>query len=217
MSDHGPRRQGFTLVELLIAAAILGVLLTVLSVLFTSSARAYRTTADVSDLQQRAELVRTLLTYELGLAGYRGVGSGYASLTPPSTPLTLSLAADGSIAEVGAVYLEDRYSGTPAFRSVAYSVGPVTGVAGGALVRTEGGVASPALEGVQALRAVRFLLRDGSTPVDITTGTAAAPAGAVAIEFLVTLAGDYESVFAIGFYNLDLTDGGQFTVSQAGP
>jgi len=63
---------GFTLVELLVAAAIMALILSALGGLFVSTSRAYRANDEVSERQQSADAAAQLLSYEVGLAGYRG-------------------------------------------------------------------------------------------------------------------------------------------------
>jgi Tfp pilus assembly protein PilW len=141
---------GFSLVELLIAGAILGIVLTVLTNLFVSSRRASEHVDEVSDQQQEAHATRQVLQYEIGLAGYRGIlntGSGSTLLANRTfgasstikcpttvTVCTISMTHRTSSAQPDTLtvrYYEDRnYNGseTPVLRTVTYSIGSDAGV-----------------------------------------------------------------------------------------
>jgi type II secretory pathway pseudopilin PulG len=212
-------RSGFTVIEVLLAAGIMAGLLGVLGAVFLTSTRGYRTTSEVSDLQQRAEVATRLLTYELSLAGYRGVQLGYESVSIPDPRLTIFLASEGESDAVRVVYNEDRYVGGRVLRAVRYFVNGLPGTGEESLYREvaeDGGsaVASPALVGVRWLKALQFRLEDGSTSA-ITENTTLAPAGAVAILFRVTLTNGYDSDFWLGFHNLDLGNPAQVRLCRA--
>lgn len=71
-SNFRNSRGGFTIVELLIAAAIFTLVLGALTSLFVNTNRAYQVNERVTERQQDAEAAFQLLTYEISLAGYRG-------------------------------------------------------------------------------------------------------------------------------------------------
>jgi prepilin-type N-terminal cleavage/methylation domain-containing protein len=150
-------RRGFTLVELLVAAAIFIVLLGSLTALFVSSSRAYAVTNARSTVIQDEEAVLTLLRYEFALAGYRGLGAN-----PSSAPGdTLAIVNQNGSDAITIRYLEDRYvPGQPEERAVTFSVDPVTRT----LLRTEPGTQDQAMVGsVVRLVAVAYIRRDRAT------------------------------------------------------
>jgi prepilin-type N-terminal cleavage/methylation domain-containing protein len=200
-------RRGFTLVELLIAVAILGILFSVLITVFTSATRGYRAVDATADLQQRAEVATRLLSYEVGLAGYRGVTGNLATRTFSGPQVDVNVARN----EVTTAYYEDRYSGAnPVLRTVTYSIG--TGDGRSALLRAEGVGGTPyaALYGVTEMTV---------TPLNSEGEPAVGPDPVVALGFLITLArsggGDpYRTTFAVGFNNIDLDDALQASIPR---
>ncbi|MDZ7800520.1 MAG: type II secretion system protein [Trueperaceae bacterium] len=74
MSVHGARRssQGVTLIELLVALAIMGVLLAALASILNTTNTAYRTHARAVDQSEVRFLVTQILRYHVRLAGYVG-------------------------------------------------------------------------------------------------------------------------------------------------
>jgi type II secretory pathway component PulJ len=154
----GPiRGRGFTLVELLVAAAVFIVLLGSLTALFVSSSRAYSVTNERSVVIQDEEAVLTLLRYEFALAGYRGLDAN------PSSAVGSTLAiVDMSGSDVITIrYLEDRHvPGAPEERAVTFSVDP----ANRTLRRTEPGTQDQAMvANVARLKAVAYIRRDRAT------------------------------------------------------
>lgn len=72
-------RLGFTLIELLITAAIVVIAITAVAALLAQTTTAYRVNEESSRRQQEIEAAVQILSYDLGLAGYRG--TDLASLT----------------------------------------------------------------------------------------------------------------------------------------
>lgn len=187
-------RWGFSLIELLVAAAILSILLAVLANVFVGTSRGYRASEASATTLQRAQIAASLLTYEVGLAGYRGVGASFATNAFPSPTQTLLITRTSGIDEIRTRYYEDRYQqdGTvdTTLRDVTY------GVSGGNLVRTEAGRGSwPALVGVTSL----------------ATDTITVGGAPVALEIAVTLADGYVTRFNVDVKNVDLADTNQVT------
>ena len=68
-----PNKQtGLTLVELLIALAILGIVMTAVVSLFISTIRAYHTNKAILEVQQNVRHVRTVLNNDLKMVGFEG-------------------------------------------------------------------------------------------------------------------------------------------------
>src|SRR5690606_22469212 len=91
------RAKGFTIIELLIAGAILVVLLAALGRVYVGSMRAYRTNEAVSTERQNLQAVTELLQYEIGLAGYRCADSVSAALNRVFSGPPLTAAAGSSV------------------------------------------------------------------------------------------------------------------------
>lgn len=115
------RTSGFTLVELLVASVIMVTILGALGSLFLSTSKAYRVNDKVSTLQQSADAAGQLLSYEIGLAGYKGSTDAASSnsrkfvtltLVPTST-LTIIKGASATESDTITVrYFEDRFTDT---------------------------------------------------------------------------------------------------------
>lgn len=105
------RRRGMTLVELLIAGAILTVLLGALGSLFASSRRAYEANAGMTAGAGQVQSAIQVLQYDASLAGYCGVDEACA---PLADAITIAIdAGDGPCHPVTALeirYVEDRFT-----------------------------------------------------------------------------------------------------------
>ena len=143
---------GFTVLELLLAASVLGVLLALLAGLLQSTQQAYDTNEKVSFEQQSIEAASELLGYELALAGYRGADTAYAGrdfgglpaleVTPNRTQITLR-------------FFEDRFQTAPKLTEVTFKIK----ANGKALVRKVGnGTFQEVARGVTGLEVTEFML-----------------------------------------------------------
>lgn len=212
------RRSGFTLIELLIAAAITGILLAVLGQLFVATTRSYRVNETVARTQQQAEIAATLLTYDVGLAGYRGSDASASSRTFPSPDARLVIvksATTGGSDVVRTRYYEDRYVASTGLTDVRYSVGTDADGTPALLRSIDGGTAQPALRGVQRLEVATYVRADGTRAT--ATSTTPVPTGTnpmVAIEVVVTFVDDYQTRMTIGFRNLDLEAHPEYVASS---
>ena len=120
---------GFTVVELLVTAAIFVVVLGALGGLLVSSTRAYQVNAVRSEALQDSEAVLQLMRYEIGLAGYRGIGA--ATFDQPFTmgsPETVVVRRTANGDEVTVRYFEDQFlpTGDSGERSVTFRVDAAT-------------------------------------------------------------------------------------------
>lgn len=116
------RAHGLTLVELLISIAILGSILGVLSALFLSTNRAYERNQILSETQQTVEATTQLLSYELSLAGYRGVdvtAPGFASRDFGGQNV---LVVSPDRQRITVRYYEDRFVGCPRLTEATFAV-----------------------------------------------------------------------------------------------
>ncbi len=108
--------RGFTLLELMIAMALLGIITSQLFLVFASQKKAYVTNARVLDVQEDARLVVDLLMGETRMAGYMvprraGIASIDGFLTNANTPDTLCV-SDPSVLDNNVVQnADDRFDG----------------------------------------------------------------------------------------------------------
>lgn len=124
------QRSGFTILELLVAAAIMIVILGALSGLFASTVRANRTNTRSSEGQQNAEAAVQLLKSEVALAGYRGTDTQASFRTfPAPTTSTLDVTADSSTRDrISVRFFEDRpngavtNAGSPTVRTLTFGI-----------------------------------------------------------------------------------------------
>ncbi len=197
-------QRGFTLVELLVAAAIFIVLLGALTGLFVSSSRAYQRTGDISLAIQDEEAILQLLRYEFALAGYHGLGSG----GPAEGTQTLTISRTGDSDVVTIRYVEDEYvpSG-PEQREVTFSVDPTSGM----LVRREPGtVDQEMVGGVELLQVTGYIRRDrGIVPVmsQECNGYCEVPQALAGLLLRVAFADGSEWQFPVGLYNPQVIGG----------
>ena len=108
--------RGFTLIELMIAMALLAIITSQLFLVFASQKKAYVTNERILDVQEDARLVVELLAGETRMAGYMvphhaGIASIDGTLTSTSTPDTLCV-SDPSVLDNNVVQnADDRFDG----------------------------------------------------------------------------------------------------------
>lgn len=121
-------RRGFTLVELLIGAAILVLLLSILGALLVSTRRAYQTNQAVTASSAQVRSAIEFMEYDISLAGYGGsvaFASGQpVAATPCQSQSCNSEGLEGSLlGSLTVNYVEDRFTGGPEVPvSITYSV-----------------------------------------------------------------------------------------------
>ncbi len=149
-------RQGFTIVELLIATAIFLTILTALGSLFVSSHRASNANRDLVASSAQVLSAIQAIQYDVSMAGYRGVdaGAGDRSVT---NPVALTVEADGGtaprITELIVRYFEDRYvGGSPTYIEVTYQVDQQ----GRLLRNSTGGAPVQLAAGIESLRLLNY-------------------------------------------------------------
>lgn len=149
-------RAGLTVLELLLAAVVLGVLLTLLAGLLQSTRRAYDANEQLSFEQQAVEAATELLRYELGLAGYRGADAACMTRDFGGLPaLELSPGRD----QITIRFFEDRFKSEPKLNEVAFKIKSN----GKALVRnSNGSYFQEAAQGITGLEVTEFVLHDSS-------------------------------------------------------
>lgn len=165
-------RLGFTVVELLIAAAILGIILTLLGSLFVGARRSYAVSEQVAEERQVLQTATELLAYEIGLAGFRGTDVSVTSIATARAftdrPLVVSDGASGAPDSVTVRYFEDRFvAGSPELVEVTFTV------QNGSLVRVAGGATSVLVDDVLDLQVTSWLNR-AATEFVVPTSAASA-------------------------------------------
>lgn len=96
------QEYGFSLVELLIAIAIGGILLASICQVFITQNQSYNVQAAVAEMQQNARAAMDMMTRELRMAGYDPAGSsgaGMVSIAANSVSFTQDLNGDGDTAD----------------------------------------------------------------------------------------------------------------------
>jgi Tfp pilus assembly protein PilW len=107
MNGRQSRAAGFTVLELLIASAIFMILLGALTSYFVTSNKAMAVTETLSNRQQEVEAAVNVLSYDLGLAGYKGVTPAELARTFPAPTLAVEKAVLGESDRLVIRYFED--------------------------------------------------------------------------------------------------------------
>ena len=206
------RLNGFTLTELLIAAAIMGIILATLGSLFVSSTKAYRANDEASALQQNSGAAERLLAYEISLAGYRGSDTNAQSRTFDSTPIvgTVSPAAETTLAittgssattpdTVAVRYYEDRFESGPTPSSVQFSVDTKNN----SLYRRKSTDTKrePLVQGVYNLKVLRYIREDGRACNTVPTSTPPAASTLVGLKLELTFTDQIKKQLVVTFPN----------------
>lgn len=110
-------RSGFTIVELLISAAILMLMLGALGSLFVGTNRAYSVNASITEGLGNVQGAIQSLRYDAGLAGYCGVTTACERL-PDALTIVVDAAADAchDVSDLELRYVEDRFTGGAALQ-----------------------------------------------------------------------------------------------------
>lgn len=169
-------QQGFTLVELLVAATIMALILSALGSLFVSTNRAYRANDEVSERQQSADAAAQLLSYEIGLAGYRGsTPSNVQNSTFAATERTLSITKGASATTSDAItvrYYEDRFNSSPVKTMVTFNAAKDGNNIFNLYRHNHAETAKqPAIQFIQNLKVLSYIRKDGSEGASATQAT----------------------------------------------
>ncbi len=140
------KTSGFSLVELLIAIAISGIILAAVSSVFIMQNKSYSVQEQVAEMQQNARAAMDIMTREIRMAGCDPKGTANAGLvtaTSSSINFTQDLNGDGDTADAN--------------ENITCSLYTVDGIQ--KLGRNTGGSPQPVAENIQALTFAYF---DGS-------------------------------------------------------
>lgn len=141
--------QGLTVLEVLLAAAVLVILLGALAGVLASVRRSYQVTERTTREQETAELASQILHYDIRLAGYRGIDNEVESRNFSGPTLVVQ---EGDSDSISVRYFEDRFTGGEVTeQAVTFDV------TGGHLRRNGEAV----VEGVTRLKVVEYVHRDG--------------------------------------------------------
>ena len=194
------RGAGFTIVELLIAAAIFVVILVALVALFVNSSQAYTVNERISERQQDAQTVRALIQNEVSLAGYRGVCQD-ATANPFGGSPTIEVQRDTPTAGSDTIrvrYVDDRFGsgggGCGPVRAVAFSIGEDDQGRDSLMVDYDGGGPSPAVANVSGLRLIGYVTGDGGEAAN-------RPASFIAVRFEIEFSDGRVGRFVVGLRN----------------
>lgn len=192
------KQSGFTLVELLVAIAVLGILLAVLGQIFVSGARAYRATEAVTDRQQEASVASQILTYEIGLAGYKGTNENDHT-KPLNRTFLIEKGTDGNDA-VTVFYYEDRDFGADALAGLHETRFYVQD---GILYRQEEQESGkPVVHGIQKLTVTSLIERGGGEIIPVPGVAVPSDLAALNIQLtFVSATGEFVWRFPVGFSN----------------
>jgi type IV pilus assembly protein PilW len=154
--------RGFTLVEVLIALAISGLLMTAVYVAFQSQQRSYLAQEQVAEVQQNIRAGVDFMVREIRMAGYdpTGIGNdGIEEATVGRFGFTSDSNADGDVEDTGESI---TYGFCNTFDSEPDGVVDGGGVA--SLGRDTGGGFQPVAENIQAIE-FNYLDEDGNVTV----------------------------------------------------
>lgn len=192
---------GFTLVELLLASAIMAVILGALGNLFAGTTRAYRVNEEATNLQQTADAAGQLLMYEVGLAGYRGSDNNISTRTfttpvllglvsVPASTLKIETGASTSVPDkVFVSYYEDRnYSSSTTYNPTKLGTEFSVDTSAHSLNRyaSNDPEKRAVIQDVYNLKVLRYVRKNGRECNTVTPSTATTPADLAALRLELT-------------------------------
>ena len=193
------RKQGLTLLELLIGTAILIVVLLVVSQLFLSTRVSYEVNEEVSAERQNVETAAQILKYDLSLGGYRSIDAAALGRTFTCT-FEFTDGASGTPDQIKAWYYEDRFvASTPELRAVRFFL------AGDALMREENGAATEVVAGLEDLQFIAWHNRSIQTIaggyLEYAPPSAASADDFAGYQLMLTFAGGEQEVVSVALTN----------------
>jgi len=150
-NDRNQGVEGFTLVELMIAMAVGGIVMAAVMTSFLSQHRSYLAQDDVVEMQQNVRVAMDMLTRDIRSAGYDPTETGLG-IIPTSDSQTLTFERYD---DVGNVVETIRYTLYSAFGGTVSAIGRARGIGGGALIN------QPLAENISQLE-FQYLDKDGN-------------------------------------------------------
>jgi prepilin-type N-terminal cleavage/methylation domain-containing protein len=200
------QQNGFTIIELLVAAALTLILLTALFGMLQSSLRAYEVQEINATRQENKISAIELLQYEIGLAGYKGTTeTDYTSNATLTSPFLLSSGTGNASDTVTVKYYEDRKYGPKAVASLQTVAFTTTS---GNLTRTINGNSQPVAADVTQLKLLRYVTKgaagSGNDCYSVTSTTqcpSTPPSGTVGVVLQLTFSDKTSRRVLVSFYN----------------
>ena len=152
------KRHGFTLPEVLVSLAILGLILLALGQYVTGSVRNYRQTTTMLERVQLESTARNVVVRELSFAGYgRGFIGGFSGPT-----IEIGLADREDRSDTFRVhYLEERWLAEPVQRQITFDVARDGNGLWNLYRREQGATRQPAVQEITNLKLVGLVTTDG--------------------------------------------------------
>ena len=152
--NKGNLRSGFSLVELLVAMAITGVVMAAVFKIYTTQQDSYVLQEQVAEMQQNGRTAKYVMTREIRMAGYDPTGSDKFGF----------LAAGGNIIHFTLDITDEDGTITPG-DDITYSVS-----AGKELMRNDGANNQPVVENVEAVGFAYAFDADDDGNIDTSAG-----------------------------------------------
>lgn len=152
------KRHGFTLIEILVGLAILGLILLALGQYVTGSVRNYQQTAAMLERVQLESIARNVVVRELSFAGY---GRGFiGELSGPTVQIGVADREDRSDT-FRIHYLEERWLAEPVQRQITLDVARDSNGLWNLYRREQGATRQPAVQEITNLKLIGLITTDG--------------------------------------------------------
>ena len=203
-------RDGFTVIELLVASAIIAIVLGATTALLVQSYQAYRLNQTLSERQQEIEGAVKILSYDVALAGYRGSTLSDMARTfgAPTIEVLKGVSAGGSdrlivryFEDSGRLFSSTDSCGSPC--TVTFDVDEEEGVR--LLYRQEGGSPERGIvQEVESFQVVQYISRGGrecTFGAVVDEGCPPFPGDLAALNVQITFSDGGEWRFPVGITN----------------
>lgn len=191
---------GFTLAELLVALACVGLVLAGLATLFVSGQQSFLVGANQVEAQETVRIAIARMTDEIRLAGNGPSGAAFTAIAAGQTATSLVLQNDWNGNGVVDAGVTVNVNGAQRGEQVTYSF------AGGQLLRQESAVDAAALPLVGGIQNLTFTYLDASGAVTATTANIRSVVVTVQAGPQTRLAGNPCATYAQGKVAVTMTD-----------